>query len=82
MFSTDVPIARHKYYIMTNDMDWFVQARTDEECVLIGDIDGAFHTYSEENAFRICDKCNELGMDVKVVILREEITLWNENVCR
>lgn len=41
MFNSEIPMARHPYYVMTTDMDWFVQIRTDGECLLTGDIDGA-----------------------------------------
>lgn len=82
MFNSEIPMARHPYYVMTTDMDWFVQIRTDGECLLTGDIDAAFHTYNKDKAFRIFDKCNVNGMNVKVVILRNEITLWNGDVTR
>lgn len=42
MFNSEIPMARHPYYVMTTDMDWFVQIRTDGECLLTGDIDGIF----------------------------------------
>lgn len=81
MFETNIPIIRRKYYIMSIDMDWFVQ-KDDSDYSFTSEIEVALHLYDKNKAFKICDLCNKNGMNVKVVKIERKYSLWNDVVTR
>lgn len=75
---------RNLYYITDKECERFVVGnhKYDYDKSFTGDIDYAFNTYNKEKAFEICDECNAIGMDTKVVLISVEYSLWNGRVVR
>ena len=75
---------RNLYYIMDKEEERFVQGthKYEWDSSFTGDIDYAFNTYNKEHAFEICQECISVGMDVKVVIISVEYSMWNNNITK
>lgn len=78
MFETQ-SLIRRKYYIISKDMDWFVQA-DESDYSLTSEIEVASSFYDKEKAFEVCSKCNKMGMNVKVVKIQIKYSMWNGSV--
>ena len=78
-----MPKLRNLYYVVDINEDWFIKGMmNDYEESFTGEIDAAFKTYSKEKAFHVSDKCNDKGMNTKVVIISWKATLWNAKVTK
>lgn len=58
------------YYVTDIAEDWYIKGSDDHyemsySCVL----DTAFRTQNKDTAFQVSDKCNENGMETKVIIV-------------
>lgn len=83
MFDTDIPMARIKYYIISEDADMFIRVDEDTDTFsLIGEIENASSWYNKETALKYCNIFNLHPIDVmlKVVCIRIEYSMWNRNV--
>lgn len=79
MFETDIPLIRRKYYLISEDMDWFIQ-EDENDYSFTGEIEVAFNTFNKDKAFTVCDLCNEKGMKVKIVKIEIKYSVWNDSI--
>ncbi len=58
------------YYVVDIEEDWYINGSDDHyEMSYTGDLDTAFRTQNKDTAFQVSDKCNENGMETKVIIV-------------
>lgn len=75
-------VRRNLYFVMDKEEEHFVEGthKGKRNFSFTSDIDYAFNTYNKERAFEVCHECNNNGMDVKVVIISAEYTMWTNIV--
>lgn len=61
-------IMRNLYYVMDDNEEMFVEGDLNEhEYSYTENIDYAFRTYSKDEAIRVSNECNDIGMNTKIV---------------
>ena len=61
------------YYVADIAEDWYIKGSYDHyEMSYTGDLDTAFRTQNKDTAFHVADKCNENGMETKVIIVDDK----------
>ena len=56
------------YYVVDIEEDWYIKGSKDHyEMSYTGDLDTAFRTQNKDTAFQVSDKCNENGIELRVV---------------
>lgn len=61
------------YYVADIAEDWYIKGSYDHyEMSYTGDFDTAFRTQNKDTAFQVSDKCNENGMETKVIIVDDK----------
>lgn len=61
------------YYVADIAEDWYIKGSYDHyEMSYTGDFDTAFRTQNKDTSFQVSDKCNENGMDTKVIIVDDK----------
>ena len=61
------------YYVVVIEEDWYIKGSKDHyEMSYTGDLVSAVRTQNKETAIQVSEKCNENGMETKVIIVDDK----------